>query len=83
METIEQEAECAPEPVASFREDLAGWCGNHVSVLRLGPSRDFRASVNCFKTVAEIRDVVPLAEMYFLLCAIAPSICILFRCILG
>jgi len=35
MEPIEQEAGCAPEPVAGFREDSAGWCGHDVRVLRL------------------------------------------------
>ena len=82
MEPTEQEAGWAVEPVASFREDPAGWCGNHVCVLRLA-----RAAISTLASVAsklaEIRGVVPLMEMYFLLCAKTPSICILFTCILG
>jgi hypothetical protein len=52
MEPIEQEAGWAAEPVGSFSS--AGWCGNHVCVLRLAQAAIFHAGVRCVKTVEEM-----------------------------
>jgi len=82
MELIEQEAGWAAEPFASFRENPAGWCGIHVCVLRLAQAA-ISTLASVVSKLAEIRGVMPLTEMYFLLCAKAPSIYVLFRCILG